>query len=110
MDEGSSFRRRRYVLRLLLALALPWVLIGVAFSGLLLCRELHRSGHEVGWLGDATLVWFFAFGFPGAFGLIAVFLLGIYRLVRYREYRHSWYGWVWLVFAWLTMCALGALH
>ena len=110
MEDRPSFRRRRDVLRLLLALALPWALLGLAYSAPLLQRALYRAGHDTSWMmGDATYVWFYGFGFPALFSLPVLILFGVYRLVRRPEYRRSWYGWSWPVLMWLDGCGLGVL-
>ena len=109
MDGRPSFRRRRDALRLLLALAAPWVLLAVAYAAPLLDRALVRAGRDTSWMSNAPLVWFYGFGFPALFSLAAAFLLGIFRLAWWREYRRPWYGWAWLVSVWLNLCGLGAL-
>jgi hypothetical protein len=109
MEDYPSFRRRVDVRRLVIALLIPWVLGGLAYSLPLIERELYRGGFRTDWLGSATIIWFYLFGFTALLCVTAWFIFGLSRLVRRRNYRKSWYGWMWLLFMYLNLCAVGSV-
>ena len=109
MTGWPSLWRCADLQRLLLAIAAPWFLLGLAYALPLLEGELHRAGYNTDWLYPIQFVWFYGFGFTAGAILIWYFCLGIYRLLAHQEYRFSLYGWISAVLFWLNMCGLTAL-
>jgi hypothetical protein len=107
MSEQPNLIHRSDARRLVLALILPWLLLGLAYSLPLVSRELSRAELKPDWMTPLVLGWFYFFGISAVFIAVGLILVGIWRIVRWKKYRYSSYGWLWLLLTWFncgTLC------
>src|ERR1700722_3802725 len=95
MDGKPSFRRCRDLLKLFLAILVPWLMLAVAIIPALVDRESYRAGLSLDWVGSGVAMWYYAVSLFAIFGGVVLLLLGLWRLAWYPVYRRSLYGWAW---------------
>lgn len=100
MDVRPSFRRRRDLCRLLVALGTPWAIGGTALLLTVVGRWLYRSGGWAAWLDPLFIAAFYGLLFAALLWIPAAWLFGVWR----RSYRRSLYGWLWLAFCYANLC------
>jgi hypothetical protein len=105
VEERPSFRRRKDVVRLVLAILAPWLLIAIAYAPALVFRELYRAGWRVEWAGHGPSIWFWLVSIAAMCSAMGMLLFGLWRLICYPAYRRSAYGWAWPFLMWLSICA-----
>lgn len=87
-------------------LALPWVLYGAGFAGVMFDLWLFRSGAGFEVPAAVLLIWFYGLGISAGLVAVTLMLHAVWRLIRFRACRRHWSGWVWPVATWLNLCGL----
>lgn len=107
MNDCIGFKSRRDIIRLLAALVLPWLMLGISIAPALICNRLSRAGMNVEPLATSVTIWFYLVSLLVMFSPIVLFFFGVWKLICRSAYRRSLYGWIWLLLMYLNMCAVG---